>query len=184
MHRKLDKVLGLVTCSNLRVGVSKIKAGYRAASLELITNVKVKMSNSNTFTRDILLALLGLFVPPLPVAMKRGVFSLDTLLNLILCLLGGLPGVVHCWYIIVKYPDDGIPFVDSARGRYRIVPDVEDQSSNQTAHPNYQSTSTTSGGGDVGGAAGPIEPPSYDQTIQRGAPAKGDNKVQYSDNQV
>ncbi|KAA8916680.1 hypothetical protein TRICI_001178 [Trichomonascus ciferrii] len=140
------------------------------------------MSNSSsTFTRDILLALLGLFVPPLPVAIKRGLFSLDTLLNLILCLLGGLPGVLHCWYIIVKYPDDGIPFVESARGRYQTVPDVE--SSNQVVHPNYQSTAT-SGGENVGGAAGPSEPPSYDQTIQRGAAVKGDNKVQYSDNQV
>lgn len=142
---------------------------------------------SNTFTRDILLALLGLFVPPLPVAIKRGVFSLDTLLNVILCLLGGLPGVLHCWYIIVRYPDDGIPFVESARGRYQIVPDVEDQGSDQVVHPNYQSTATTAsggGGGNVGGAGGPSEPPSYDQSIQRGAPAKGDNKVQYSDNQV
>ena len=37
---------------------------------------------------------------------KRGLCSLDSLLNILLCVLGYLPGVLHAWYIIARYPDD------------------------------------------------------------------------------
>jgi len=42
----------------------------------------------------------------LPVWVKRGVCSADSLINLALLCLGFLPGLVHAWYIILKYPDD------------------------------------------------------------------------------
>jgi hypothetical protein len=36
---------------------------------------------------------------------KRGVCSADGLINIGLCCLGFLPGLLHAWYIILKYPD-------------------------------------------------------------------------------
>jgi uncharacterized membrane protein YqaE (UPF0057 family) len=36
---------------------------------------------------------------------KRGLCSVDSLINLALCCLGFLPGLIHAWYIISRYPD-------------------------------------------------------------------------------
>jgi hypothetical protein len=36
---------------------------------------------------------------------KRGICSADSLINLALCCLGVLPGLLHAWYIILQYPD-------------------------------------------------------------------------------
>src|SRR5690242_12585291 len=37
---------------------------------------------------------------------KRGLCSADSLINIALCVLGFLPGLLHAWYIILKYPDE------------------------------------------------------------------------------
>ncbi|RUP46608.1 hypothetical protein BC936DRAFT_146739 [Jimgerdemannia flammicorona] len=55
-------------------------------------------------TRDILLFVIGFFFPPIPVAIKRGCGA-DLLINLALCLLAAVPGIIHSWYIIHKYND-------------------------------------------------------------------------------
>lgn len=36
---------------------------------------------------------------------KRGICSADSLINIALCCLGVLPGLLHAWYIVLKYPD-------------------------------------------------------------------------------
>ncbi|KAJ6258973.1 LOW QUALITY PROTEIN: hypothetical protein Dda_5868 [Drechslerella dactyloides] len=36
---------------------------------------------------------------------KRGVCSADSVINIALCCLGYVPGLLHAWYIIAKYPD-------------------------------------------------------------------------------
>jgi len=54
---------------------------------------------------DCFLAILAFLFPPLPVWVKRGICSADSLINLALCCLGWLPGLIHAWYIINKYPD-------------------------------------------------------------------------------
>lgn len=36
---------------------------------------------------------------------KRGLCGADSLINIALCCLGFLPGLIHAWYIILKYPD-------------------------------------------------------------------------------
>lgn len=36
---------------------------------------------------------------------KRGICSADSLINIALCCLGYLPGLIHAWYIILQYPD-------------------------------------------------------------------------------
>ncbi|OWB66730.1 hypothetical protein B5S33_g5327 [[Candida] boidinii] len=56
--------------------------------------------------RDWLLAFVGIFLPPVPVALKRGICSADFWINIALMLLGFLPALIHCWYIISCYPHD------------------------------------------------------------------------------
>ena len=41
----------------------------------------------------------------LPVWVKRGLCSADSCINLALCILGFLPGLLHAWYIISRYPE-------------------------------------------------------------------------------
>lgn len=54
---------------------------------------------------DIILLVMAVILPPLPVAIKRGVCSGAFWLNLLLSILAYLPGMIHAWYIILKYPE-------------------------------------------------------------------------------
>ncbi|KAB2579384.1 putative stress response rci peptide protein [Lasiodiplodia theobromae] len=65
---------------------------------------------------DIFLAILAILFPPVAVWVKRGVCSADSLINIALCCLGLLPGLVHAWYIIWSHPD---------RDEYERVADSE-----------------------------------------------------------
>lgn len=53
---------------------------------------------------DCILVLLSLVFPPLPVWIKCGICSAESVINICLCLLGYIPGVLHSLYIIAKYP--------------------------------------------------------------------------------
>lgn len=44
-------------------------------------------------------------IPPPTVWVKVGLCSADSLINILLCVLGYLPGLLHAWYIIAKYPE-------------------------------------------------------------------------------
>lgn len=52
---------------------------------------------------------------------KRGVCSSDTLLNILLCLLGWFPGVIHCYYIIATYPEEDGPYIEIVDDNYGSV---------------------------------------------------------------
>ncbi|KAJ5802724.1 uncharacterized protein N7503_005174 [Penicillium pulvis] len=54
---------------------------------------------------DVFLAILAVFFPPIAVWVKAGICTADSLINIALCLLGFLPGLIHAWYIILKYPE-------------------------------------------------------------------------------
>jgi len=54
------------------------------------------------FLFDILLAILAIFLPPLPVLLKTGC-SFHFFLNICLTLFFWIPGVLHAWYIIFTY---------------------------------------------------------------------------------
>jgi uncharacterized membrane protein YqaE (UPF0057 family) len=61
---------------------------------------------------------------PRTVWVKRGLCSADSIINILLLLLGYIPGLIHAWYIIAKFPDedydyDAIPHHDSEGGGYR-----------------------------------------------------------------
>ncbi|KAF7595660.1 hypothetical protein BBP40_005104 [Aspergillus hancockii] len=54
---------------------------------------------------DIFLAILAIFFPPVSVWIKVGICTADSIINIALCCLGYVPGLLHSWYIILKYPE-------------------------------------------------------------------------------
>ncbi|KAL3230140.1 Protein SNA4 [Nakaseomyces bracarensis] len=54
-----------------------------------------------TFT-DILLIILAFFLPPVAVGLRSGLASSELWLNVILTIVGGVPGVIHAIYYILK----------------------------------------------------------------------------------
>jgi len=54
---------------------------------------------------DIFLGLVAVLFPPVSVWVKRGLCSADSIINILLCVLGYIPGLLHAWYIIAKYPE-------------------------------------------------------------------------------
>lgn len=74
-------------------------------------------------TADLLLGVLAFFIPPFTVFVKLGV-SVDLLLNVILTLFGAIPGIIHAWYIVLKYPDDGVPYLSDWTRRQSIISPV------------------------------------------------------------
>ncbi|CAE6538731.1 unnamed protein product [Rhizoctonia solani] len=59
------------------------------------------MSQPPSSTNNVLLYFLALLFPPIPVFIKRGC-SADVFINILLCVLGWIPGVIHAWLIISK----------------------------------------------------------------------------------
>ncbi|KAG9238041.1 hypothetical protein BJ875DRAFT_452139 [Amylocarpus encephaloides] len=59
------------------------------------------MSGQASSNGDVLMYLLAIFIPPIPVFLKAGCGA-DFLINILLCLLGWIPGVIHAWYVISK----------------------------------------------------------------------------------
>jgi len=74
---------------------------------------------------DIFLALIAVIFPPIAVWIKRGVFSVDSLINILLLILGYIPGILHAWYIIARYPDDP---------DYDLIPAAERQSEGRVTY--------------------------------------------------
>jgi len=50
---------------------------------------------------DIVKIILAIFIPPLAVYLAKGAGT-DLVINIILCILGGLPGVIHALWLILK----------------------------------------------------------------------------------
>ncbi|KAL8415211.1 hypothetical protein RB594_006157 [Gaeumannomyces avenae] len=150
---------------------------------------------------DVFLGLLAILFPPLPVWVKRGICSADSLINILLCMLGFLPGLLHAWYIIANYPEpdydyQGVP-QDSERVTYVFVhgsgqhnAQYQSQRAPKPSGDNNNSrtygTTAASGGqnpqqqqqqqaGAGEGSSDGAAPPSYAQVVA------GDNKVQTHD---
>ncbi|KAK4148722.1 hypothetical protein C8A00DRAFT_38690 [Chaetomidium leptoderma] len=94
---------------------------------------------------DIFLGLLAVLFPPLPVWVKRGICSADGIINLLLCLLGFIPGLLHAWYIIAKYPEppydydyENLP-QDPENGRIYVFVHNGQQQHHQQPQGGYQS---------------------------------------------
>ncbi|OCH85057.1 UPF0057-domain-containing protein, partial [Obba rivulosa] len=57
--------------------------------------------------RDVFLYFLAIFIPPLAVFFKRGLkagewAAADFWINILLWILGWIPGVLHAWWIISR----------------------------------------------------------------------------------
>ncbi|EEB05362.1 plasma membrane proteolipid Pmp3 [Schizosaccharomyces japonicus yFS275] len=51
---------------------------------------------------DIIKIICAIFLPPVGVFLERGCGA-DLLINILLCCLGYIPGIIHALYIILKY---------------------------------------------------------------------------------
>lgn len=112
--------------------------------------------------------------------MKRGICSADSLINILLCVLGFVPGLLHAWYIIAKFPDEydyeyeNLP--DRERQPRRVVYVVSGQPQAQ-GQPKPSGQQQQGYGTQNAGAGSSSQdqsvPPSYADVV-----ASGDNKVQ------
>jgi uncharacterized membrane protein YqaE (UPF0057 family) len=59
-----------------------------------------KVKSQNEYD-DVVALILSIFLPPLGVAIKRGV-DIQLFINIILTMFGWLPGIIHALYIILK----------------------------------------------------------------------------------
>jgi uncharacterized membrane protein YqaE (UPF0057 family) len=152
---------------------------------------------------DIFLGLIAILFPPIAVWIKRGLCSADSLINIALCMLGFVPGLLHAWYIIASYPEENLdyePIDEESRVTYVVVsgPNRNYGTSGQgrpqgpgqvkgnmppsvAAHskPNPPPAPRPEGNGE-GSSAGPQQsgdapPPTYADAV------KGDHKIQSQD---
>lgn len=73
--------------------------------------------------------LLSVLFPPVGVWVKKGLCSADSLINLALCCLGFLPGLLHAWYVILQNPD---PY-----DAYHQVPDDRERGTGPNGRTTY-----------------------------------------------
>ncbi|CAD6504723.1 BgTH12-00228 [Blumeria graminis f. sp. triticale] len=138
---------------------------------------------------DLLLGLIAFIFPPIAVWVKRGICSADSLINICLCVLGGIPGLLHAWYIIAKYPENdhvGVADPEATPVTYVVIHDPHGQ--NRVGNPTTRQVNvgyaTMSPAGiqsnlmaanhqqsPIGGNGGHV-PPTYSEAI------KGDHKIQ------
>ncbi|KAL8690014.1 MAG: hypothetical protein Q9218_004447 [Villophora microphyllina] len=114
---------------------------------------------------DILLALLAIIFPPIAVWIKSGICTADSLINILLCTLGFIPGLLHAWYIIAKYPDESsYEYTDLENGQgqqghvtYYYVNDSRNNSVSGPAAPQRQGYPSQRGYGTVQNMGVPAE---------------------------
>jgi uncharacterized membrane protein YqaE (UPF0057 family) len=127
---------------------------------------------------------------------KVGLCTADSLINIALCCLGYLPGLIHAWYIIARNPerdyDEYAPVDGGERGdrvthyyiSHRQSNNSNRQYGTQGALPHVPRKPAqqppqppSSGAGPAAGESseGAAPPPSYSDVV------KGDNKVQTAD---
>ena len=123
-----------------------------------------------------------------------GVCTADSVINLALCCLGYLPGLLHAWYIILKYPEpdyDSVEYeaihggaepgrdVESGRVSYVYVAHQPGQTPPpQRGYGTVQSPQEQRPAGDSSHARSQSDarpPPTYAEAV------RGDHKVQADD---
>ncbi|CAK7268189.1 hypothetical protein SEPCBS57363_002968 [Sporothrix epigloea] len=98
---------------------------------------------------DIFLGLLALLFPPLAVWVKRGICSADSVINILLCVLGYIPGLIHAWYIIAKFPEPEYDYEvldqDAERNGNRVAYVVVHSNNRHGQHTNSHRSGHNSG---------------------------------------
>lgn len=124
---------------------------------------------------DIFLGFLAILFPPLPVWVKCGICSADSVINILLCVLGFLPGLLHAWYIIAKFPEPDYGNYervgDSEHGRVTYIVVSQDDEGRRSQRPRGQgqqakparqgnmSYGTSQGGGNSHAGSSSAPPP-------------------------
>lgn len=150
-------------------------------------------------TSDIFLGLLAILFPPLAVWVKSGICSADSLINILLCMLGYIPGLLHAWYIIAKNPDPEYQPIsqDSESGRITYII-VHSPDGSQRQVPSNSHAAGSQGYGTTAPMAPPVHQQANGTWSNSPAPAgegsssnpppptyadavKGDHKIQSRD---
>ncbi|KAI9320911.1 hypothetical protein BX666DRAFT_1912470 [Dichotomocladium elegans] len=74
--------------------------------------------------RDIALFVVSFFFPPVAVLVKRGC-GIDFLINILLCGLAAIPGIIHAFYIVHRYNDNFVEDIERDGLAYQAVPSDE-----------------------------------------------------------
>ncbi|KAJ2543777.1 hypothetical protein EV175_005953 [Coemansia sp. RSA 1933] len=117
---------------------------------------------------DLLLVILSIIFPPFAAVLRRGCGA-DFLINCGLTALGYLPGLIHAWYLISKYP----------AYEYEMLVDDDE-------HPRHQHHVVIISSTAPGGQAPPPQqysstasheqpPPPYQPPVQKGSGQDGTN---------
>ncbi|SCV01771.1 LAMI_0G13608g1_1 [Lachancea mirantina] len=116
---------------------------------------------------DVLLGLLSFFFPTIPVIIRKGFWSKDTLINLLLTIAFGFPGLFHALYVIYMTSKER-PLYEPIGGE----PDLEARGDSQNAGLSSEP---------VGEEAAGEQPPLYDEVAESQNPAHAstDNKIQH-----
>ncbi|QIW99177.1 hypothetical protein AMS68_004695 [Peltaster fructicola] len=138
---------------------------------------------------DCLLAILAIIFPPIAVWVKRGICSADSFINIALCFLGFLPGLIHAWYIISVTPEptyEQIPDTEGGRTTTYVVVQGGQGGGYQrqaASQPKYGTVNSTADSQFPGQRNGFVQPPQASSSAGEVAPptyqdAVGDHKVQ------
>lgn len=82
-----------------------------------------RKESANNWQGGLFLAILAVFLPPLSV-LKRTGCDHHLFINIVLTLFGWTPGILHAWYIILRFPDGRRAAElreDVRRGRAKVV---------------------------------------------------------------
>ncbi|KAJ9602657.1 hypothetical protein H2200_012850 [Cladophialophora chaetospira] len=113
---------------------------------------------------DLFLGLIAILFPPIAVWIKSGLCSADSLLNILLCMLGYLPGLLHAWYIIARHPERDYD--------YEVLPDSERGEGGRVTYYYIRHEPSRRDYGTQGGHNRPAPPPPQGQAQgSRPAPA-------------
>ncbi|KAL5118149.1 hypothetical protein ACEQ8H_003984 [Pleosporales sp. CAS-2024a] len=104
---------------------------------------------------DCFLMLLSVLFPPIGVWVKKGVCGADSLINLALCCLGFLPGLLHAWYVILQNPENldqyhQVPNGENGDGRTTYYVIRHEQPGRQ-GQPSYGTVGSQPNGGQFPG---------------------------------
>ena len=86
---------------------------------------------------DIFLVIVLVLFPPLPVWIRRGICLMDSLINILLCILGYFPGLIHSWYVIAKYPPYSRRYELKVYYIYQNLADLESQTQRSNHHHHH-----------------------------------------------
>ncbi|KAK4173929.1 putative plasma membrane proteolipid 3 [Triangularia setosa] len=85
------------------------------ASTAVAPTPAARSSRTSSFTgSDVLLLIMAIFLPPVAVFLKRGCDA-HFFINILLTILAWLPGMIHAFYVVVRYPGD---LGDRRMGKY------------------------------------------------------------------